>query len=375
MPQFTSCCPGWVNFVERRYPELIPHLSTCKSPQMMMGATVKNHYAKIAGIEKKDLFVVSVVPCLAKKYEAARPEFSENKIRDVDAVLTTSELLEMIGLMRVENIVPTEFDEPYKQVSGAGILFGASGGVAEAALRMAVEKLTGKVLTDHLDFEEIRGFDGLKEAVVEANGTKVRVAVISGLNNAEPIIKKIISGVDVGYDLIEVMACPGGCIAGAGHPVPEKIDALQKRQQVLVNIDKTSEYRKSQDNPDIQRLYEGFYGEANSPLAHHLLHTTYTNRGGDGVCGSIRKMADSAFVTHDFTVCTCDSCAAKGSRELFNQISERLEQSKMDSFVKANTIRLKDNHSGDGIYITIDGKQMEQGALDLELKRLRRENR
>src|SRR5665647_1247645 len=225
---------------------------------------------------KKDLYVVSVVPCLAKKYEAARPEFAENKIRDVDAVLTTTELLEMIKLMRVENVVPMEFDEPYKQVSGAGILFGASGGVAEAALRMAVEKLTGKVMTDHLDFEEIRGFEGLKEATIDANDVKVRVAVISGLNNSEAIVKKIIAGEDVGYDLIEVMACPGGCICGAGHPVPEKIDALEKRQQVLVNIDKTSEYRKSQDNPDVLTLYKNFYGEANSPLAHELLHTQYS---------------------------------------------------------------------------------------------------
>ena len=153
-------------------------------------------------------------------------------------------------------------------------MFGASGGVAEAALRMAVEKLTGKYI-DHLDFEEIRGFEGLKETTVEANGKVVRLAVVSGLKNAEPIIEKVIKGEDTGYDLIEVMACPGGCICGAGHPVPEKIDSLEKRQQVLVNIDKTSEYRKSQENPDILRLYEDFYGEANSTIAHKLLHTHY----------------------------------------------------------------------------------------------------
>ncbi|HEX9059852.1 MAG TPA: NAD(P)-binding protein, partial [Clostridia bacterium] len=160
MPQFTSCCPGWVNFVEKRYPEIIPHLSSCKSPQMMMGATVKNHYAKLSGIDKKDLYVVSIVPCLAKKHEAARPEFAPEGIRDVDAVLTSSEMLEMVKLSNVDTreVVPQEFDDPYRQVSGAGILFGASGGVAEAALRMAVEKLTGNVLTEHLDFEEIRGF-------------------------------------------------------------------------------------------------------------------------------------------------------------------------------------------------------------------------
>lgn len=280
MPQFTSCCPGWVNYVEKRYPEMIPHLSTCKSPQMMMGATVKNHYAKLAGIDKKDLFVVSVVPCIAKKFEAARDEFAPGGIRDVDAVLTSTELIKMMGLTYsdINDIVPCEFDEPYKQVSGAGILFGASGGVAEAASRMAVEKLTGHVLTDHLDFKELRGFEGLKEATIDAGGTKVRVAVVSGLKNADPIVKKIIAGEDTGYDLIEVMACPGGCICGAGHPVPDKLDVMEKRQQVLVDIDKTSKYRKSQENPDILNLYKDFYGEAGSSIAHELLHTTYNNR-------------------------------------------------------------------------------------------------
>lgn len=375
MPQFTSCCPGWVNFVERRYPEMIPYLSTCKSPQMMMAATVKNHFARMAGIDKKNLFVVSIVPCLAKKFEAARPEFADGKIRDCDAVLTSSEMLEMINLSRmdVSEVVPQEFDDPYKQVSGAGILFGASGGVAEAALRMAVEKLTGKPLTDHLDFEEIRGFTGVKEAVVEANGTQVRVAVISGLHNAEPLVQQIIKGVDVGYDLIEVMACPGGCICGAGHPVPEKVDALDKRQQVLVNIDKTSKYRKSQENPDILRLYKDFYGEANSSLAHHLLHTHYNVLGGDGVCGNIRKKANSAFVTREFTVCQCDICKAKGSRELFDSLTGTIKQAKMDSFVDVKTIRLKGSHPVSGIYLTFDGKLVEVANLNKILKKVKKD--
>ncbi|WP_346355569.1 [FeFe] hydrogenase, group A [Azotosporobacter soli] len=280
MPQFTSCCPGWVNFVERRYPELIPHLSTCKSPQQMMGATVKNHFAKMAGVDKKELYVVSIVPCIAKKYEAARPEFAPDGIRDVDAVLTSSEMLEMLELKRIAaaDIAPSQFDEPYKRVSGAGVLFGASGGVAEAALRMAVEKVTGEVREEQLEFQEIRGFNGIKEATIEAAGKTIRVAVVSGLHNAEPIIEKIIQGVDAGYDLIEVMACPGGCICGAGHPVPEKAGVMAERQQVLVDIDKTSKYRKSQENPDVLRLYDEFYGAANSPLAHQLLHTEYAGK-------------------------------------------------------------------------------------------------
>ncbi len=365
MPHFTSCCPGWVNFIERRYPDLIPHLSSCKSPQMMMGATVKNHYSKLSGIGKNDLYVVSIVPCLAKKYEAARPEFEIDGIRDVDAVLTTTEMFEMMKLTNIEkaDIVPQEFDDPYKQVSGAGILFGASGGVAEATLRMAVEKLTGNVLTDHLEFEEIRGFEGVKEATVNANDLTVRVAVISGLHNVEPILEKIRQGVDVGYDLIEVMACPGGCICGAGHPVPEKIDALERRQQVLVNIDKTAKYRKSQENPDILRLYDEFYEKANSHKAHELLHTHYTPRSGDNACATVRKKANSAFVTREYTICMCDSCISKGSKELYENFSNSIKQLKMDPFIEVKTIRLKENHSGQGIYVTLNGKRIEDLSL------------
>lgn len=276
MPQFTSCCPGWVNLVERRYPELIPHLSSCKSPQQMMGATVKNHFAQQAGISLDDLYVVSIVPCMAKKYEAARPEFAPEGIRDVDAVLTTTEFLEMVEMLHLkpQDIEPMEFDEPYRRVTGAGVLFGASGGVAEAALRMAVEKLTGEPVAD-VDFEEVRGFEGIKEATYEAGGTKVRVAVISGLNNVAAVAKRIAAGDDVGYDLIEVMACPGGCINGAGHPVPDLVGKMSARQNLLVDIDKVSTYRKSQENPDILRLYDEYYGEPNSERAHHLLHTSY----------------------------------------------------------------------------------------------------
>ncbi|WP_407342141.1 NAD(P)-binding protein [Pengzhenrongella phosphoraccumulans] len=277
LPHFTSCCPGWVNLVERRWPEMIPHLSSCKSPQQMMGATVKNHFAQQAGISLDDLYVVSIVPCLAKKYEAARPEFAPEGIRDVDAVLTTTEFLEMAEMLRLVpgDIEPGEFDPPYKRVSGAGILFGASGGVAEAALRMAVEKLTGEPLVDRLDFHDVRGFEGVKEATVTANGTDVRVAVISGLNNVDPLVRRIVAGEDVGYDLVEVMACPGGCINGAGHPVPERVGEMAARQKVLVNIDRASRYRKSQENPDVLRLYDEFYGEPNSVAAHRLLHTSY----------------------------------------------------------------------------------------------------
>jgi iron only hydrogenase large subunit-like protein len=321
----------------------------------------------MAGINKEELFVVSIVPCIAKKFEAARPEFAPEGIRDVDAVLTSSERLEMAKLVRIDGseIVPQEFDEPYRQVSGAGILFGASGGVAEAALRMAVEKLTGEIKAERLDFEEIRGFDGVKEATIDANGTKVRVAVISGLHNAEPLVEKIIRGEAVGYDLIEVMACPGGCICGAGHPVPEKIDVMEKRQKVLVDIDKTSQYRKSQENPDILRLYEEFYGEANSHLAHELLHTHYTPLVGDRACSTVRvKKSNSAFMTKDLTVCMCESCKKKGSVEFYAKLTDKIKNMKMDSFVDVKTIRLNENHKGEGIYISLNGNVIDEGVLE-----------
>jgi formate dehydrogenase major subunit len=287
MPQFTSCCPGWVNLVEKRYPELIPYLSSCKSPQAMMGATVKNHFAKKYNVSLDDLYVVSIVPCLAKKFEAARPELAPDGLRDVDAVVTTTEFIEMLDMLRIDPklIEPSTFDEPYARVTGAGVLFGASGGVAEAALRMAVEQLTGEPLTEHLDFEEIRGLEGFKHAAVTAGDRTVRVAVASGLGNAEPLIKRVIAGEDVGYDLIEIMACPGGCIAGAGNPAPELVQELRDRQEVLVDIDRTSTYRKSQENPDILRLYDDFYGQPNSPLAHQLLHTSYNNLRQPAGCG------------------------------------------------------------------------------------------
>jgi formate dehydrogenase major subunit len=331
----------------------------------MMGATVKNHFAEWAGIPKEDLFVVSIVPCLAKKSEAARDEFAPGGIRDVDCVLTSTELIEMVSIAYIDagEVKPAEFDDPYRQVSGAGILFGASGGVAEAALRMAVEKLTGEALTEHLEFETIRGFEGLKEATVKTGDKKVRVAVISGLHNAEPIIDRIHEGVDVSYDLIEVMACPGGCICGAGHPVPEKVDSLEKRQQVLVNIDKISRYRKSQENPDIIRLYEEYYGEANSDKAHKLLHTHFVSRKGG--TRSSRTMGDSVFKTRSIEVCICEKCKAKGAIEFCVSLGKTLPALKLAQGWRIMPLHLNVNHPGEGLYIVVDGIQVSE----LELKK------
>ncbi len=367
MPQFTSCCPGWVNYVERRHPELIPHLSSCKSPQQMMGATVKNHFSEWAKIPKKDLFVVSIVPCLAKKSEAAREEFAPEGIRDVDCVLTTTELIEMVEITftDVNEVELSEFDDPYKQVTGAGVLFGASGGVAEAALRMAAEKLSGKAQLAQLEFEAVRGFEGIKEATVNLGGNKLRVAVVSGLHNAEQVIERVKEGVDTGYDLIEVMTCPGGCISGAGHPVPKKIDSLEKRQQVLINIDKTSKFRKSQDNPDIINLYTEFYGEPNSEKAHKLLHTHYFNRKGKITKSS--KMGDSVFKTQVIEICVCEKCIANGVGDFIRALNQKIEERKLQDGIRIVPLHLKDC-PGKEFLIKVNGIKVSQSELDSFLR-------
>lgn len=277
LPQFTSCCPGWVNFVERRFPALIPNLSTCRSPQQMMGATVKNHFARSVGVAPDRLHVVSIVPCLAKKNEATRPEFARDGIPDVDAVLTTTEFLEMMQAAGLDpdDIAPEPFDPPYARASGAGVLFGTSGGVAEAAMRMAVETLGGEPVPGSLGLTELPGSAGIRHAQVTVGETTVRVAMVSGLKNAEPLITRVLAGEDIGFDLIEIMACPGGCIGGAGNGSVTHSRQMRARRDVLVGIDRTRILRTSQRNPDILRLYEEFYGEPNSALAHRLLHTSY----------------------------------------------------------------------------------------------------
>ncbi len=368
LPQFTSCCPAWVHFVERRYPDMIPYLSSCKSPQMMMGSVVKNHFAQTAGIPREDLYVVSVVPCLAKKSEAARPEFAPDGIRDVDAVLTSSEMLEMVRLAMIEpeDIQPAPFDEPYRHVSGAGILFGASGGVAEAALRMAVERLTGESHASRLEFEEIRGFEGVKEAAVQVEDATIRVAVVSGLGNVEPIVRRILAGEDVGYDLIEVMACPGGCICGAGHPVPEKVGESERRRQVLLDIDRTSGVRRSQDNPDVLQLYRTYIGEPDADAAHHMLHTTYRARSVSSADHRTATGSHTAATDHyelsELAICVCDTCVRNGSDALYRNLSGLVMRLRLDNSLHVRTIRLRGAHES-GIHITLNRRRIPESVI------------
>ncbi len=284
LPLITSCSPGWVKYCEHYFPELTDNLSSCKSPQQMFGAITKSYYAEKMGIDPKDIVCVSVMPCTAKKFEIGRDDQDANGVPDVDIALTTRELGRMIERAGIQfNSLPDEkFDEPLGIYTGAGVIFGATGGVMEAALRTAVETLTGEELPD-VDFVDVRGTAGIKEKTYEVAGMQVKVAVASGLANAKELLKKVESG-EADYQFIEIMGCPGGCVNGGGQPqqpgyVRNTVDIRAKRAQVLYDLDKNAPIRKSHENPAIKALYAEYLGEPGSEKAHHLLHTTYVKRG------------------------------------------------------------------------------------------------
>ncbi|WP_425448701.1 NADH-dependent [FeFe] hydrogenase, group A6 [Dethiothermospora halolimnae] len=274
LPMLTSCSPGWIRYIEYFYPELLDHVSTCKSPQQMFGALSKSYYANKYNISPKDIVVVSIMPCTAKKAEANRDEMG----KDVDIVLTTRELGRMIKESRIDiNVLSEEeFDAPFGISTGAGAIFGATGGVMEAALRTVYEVVTGDELTN-IEFKNLRGLDGIKEAEVNIDGTIIKVAVVSGLKNASIILDKIKKGI-CEYHFIEIMCCPGGCIGGGGQPIPNTNEIKGKRIKGIYNVDKTSKIRKSHLNPAVKTLYDEFLGKPLSEISHRLLHTHYKKR-------------------------------------------------------------------------------------------------
>lgn len=276
LPILTSCCPAWINFLEYQYPDLKYVPSSCKSPQQMMGTLIKTYYAEKAGIKPEDIVVVSIMPCIAKKYEAARPEHNTNGIRDVDYVLTTRELAKMFKQAGVDlkHLEDEEFDNPMGESSGAADIFGATGGVLEAALRTAYEKVTGKNLED-VNFNAVRGLEGVREADIDLDGTILHVAATSGLGNARVLLDKIRKGT-IKYHAIEIMACPGGCINGGGQPYSEeRPEVIEKRTNSLYEIDANKKIRKSHENPSVIKLYEEYLEKPGSHKAHELLHTKY----------------------------------------------------------------------------------------------------
>lgn len=283
LPMITSCSPGWIKFIEHQYPELLGHLSTCKSPHQMFGAVIKSYFAQKENIDPSKIVVVSVMPCVAKKFESKREEMKVNELADVDIVITTRELARMIKQANIDfvNLQDEEFDNPMGSASGAAVIFGTTGGVMEAALRTAQDILTGKSVKK-IEFTAVRGEEGIKEATIEIKGIKLNVAVAHGLGNASKILDSMKKG-ECKYHFIEIMACPGGCIMGGGQPIrtaKEKatMDIMKLRAKALYDADKDLKVRKSHENPFIKKLYEEFLEKPGSHKSHELLHTNYIKR-------------------------------------------------------------------------------------------------
>ena len=283
LPMITSCSPGWINFCEKNYPEQLQHLSSCKSPQAMFGALIKSYFAEKYKIDPAKIVVVSVMPCVAKKYEITRKDMDGAGYNDVDAVITTRELARMIKQAHInfKSLEDSSFDDPMGEATGAGAIFGTTGGVMEAALRTVSEVVTGKELKK-IEFNEIRGSAGIKEATINLDGKEIKIAVVSGLANARKIMDDIKAGKSK-YSFIEIMACPGGCVMGGGQPIHNskqraEIDIRKLRSDALYSIDEKSIIRKSHENPVIQKLYKEYLEKPGSHKAHKLLHTTYEAR-------------------------------------------------------------------------------------------------
>ena len=283
LPLITSCSPGWVKYIEMNYPELLPHLSTCKSPHQMFGALVKTYFAKKEGIDPKKIYMVSVMPCIAKKFERQREEMKNEGLYDVDNVITTRELSRMIKQANIEfeKLEDSTFDNPMGEATGAAAIFGTTGGVMEAALRTAQDTLTGKEL-EKINFEQIRGGDGIKRATVNIAGKEIKVVAASGLANAQKILEEIKSG-KADYQFVEIMACPGGCVMGGGQPIKSskirsEVDVRKLRADSLYTIDEKSTIRKSHENPIVKQIYNEYLEAPGSYRAHKLLHTHYKPR-------------------------------------------------------------------------------------------------
>ncbi|MCI9063319.1 MAG: 2Fe-2S iron-sulfur cluster binding domain-containing protein [Clostridia bacterium] len=283
LPMITSCSPGWIRFIEMNYPDQLDHLSSCKSPHEMFGAILKSYYAKKANIDPKKMFVVSVMPCVAKKFEKQRDEMENDDLYNVDSVITTRELARMIKQANIEfvDLDDSEFDSPMGEATGAAAIFGTTGGVMEAALRTAYETVTGEELKN-INFEDVRGKQGIKKATVNIGDTEIKVAVAHGLANARKIMDEIKDG-KADYQFVEIMACPGGCVMGGGQPIVNskirrEVDVRKLRADCLYSIDEKSTIRKSHENPVLKQIYKEFLDKPGSHKAHELLHTTYQKR-------------------------------------------------------------------------------------------------
>ncbi len=336
LPQFTSCCPAWVKFAEQYYPELLGNLSSCRSPQQMFGALSKEMLSAQTSRARKDIIVVSIMPCTAKKFEARRPEFERDGIRDVDYVITTQELARMIeesGLC-FDALDPESFDLPFGFKTGAGVIFGVSGGVSEAVLRFVGEKITG-AKSDNYEFNMVRGDGGVRQASLTLNGREFKLAVVSGLKNARELIEQIRSG-SANYDFVEVMACPGGCIGGAGQPVYRDPRVKKLRTRGLYDNDKMLQLHKSQDNPYLAEIYKNALGKVGGAKAHCLLHTHYKAR---------KRIFDEGVIVNEsvaekkieVNVCFGTGCFLKGAQGLLRNLLEYIITNRLNEKVEVKT--------------------------------------
>ncbi|NTV53784.1 MAG: ferredoxin, partial [Candidatus Firestonebacteria bacterium] len=368
-PLLTSCCPAWVKFVEQYYPEFLPNLSSCKSPQQMFGAVAKQVLPAQCDVPVKELVVVSIMPCTAKKFEARREEFRPAGQAEVDYVLTTQELTRMIeeSGLRYKQLEPAEFDRPFGVKTGAGVIFGNSGGVSEAVLRYVTEAVTGQK-NESVEFTVVRGSEGVREAALQLNGREVKLAVVNGLKNARQVLEAVRAG-KVHYDLIEVMACPGGCIGGGGQPVNLARGCRTQRKKGLYEDDRHQPLRTSQDNPGVQALYQETLDGLGSETAHHLLHTHYhSRRRTDGE--ELPLVTPAATQKLKIGVCVGTSCYLRGSQELLHQLLRLVEENRWQAFVSVEASFCHEQ-CAQGPTVRINEAVISHATLEMVLARIR----
>jgi NADH-quinone oxidoreductase subunit G len=376
LPQFTSCCPAWVKYVEQYHPEYLSKLSSCRSPQQMFGALARTYLPAQLGVEPEEIYVVSVMPCTAKKFEATRNEFVSDGRPDVDAVITTQELARMIreAGVRFDDLPVEPFDLPMGMATGAGMIFGNTGGVAEAVLRAASDilepnKAVGAGSNRRIVFDEVRGVDGVREASLTLGGREVRLAVAHSLGAAAQVLERIKSG-EAEYDLVEVMACPGGCIGGAGQPNPSHLEVRKKRSKALYDVDTMQMLRRAHDNPFVKQLYDKFLGEPCGETSHELLHTDYGERRrikGETIKLSSEEVAGQI----DVGVCVGTCCYLNGSYDLLKGLMEKVNKAGIEDKVNLHATFCFENceHSPN---IQVDGGIIS-GVSEDDIERIFRE--
>ncbi|MBT9137554.1 MAG: NADP-reducing hydrogenase subunit HndC [Syntrophomonadaceae bacterium] len=357
LPLFTICCPAWIKYAEHFHTEVLGKLSTCRSPQQMLGSMLKKFYAREQGLSPKDLFVVSVMPCTAKKFEARRPEFTTEGSPDVDAVISTRELARMIREMGIvfDELEDDSYDLPFGFTSGAGTIFGVSGGVSTAVIRSAIYKLTGKRPLVDLVFTPVEGLPNVSETIVSVGEKEIRIATVHTLGATKKLIAALRSG-EVSYHLVEVMACPGGCIGGGGQPLLTNTQARQERTQGMRGADRLQQLRTSQDNPFIKELYQQWLGEPGSKVAHQALHTTYSSRRR--VYEQYIPVVAAEKPITDIKVCVGTSCYRRGSYEVIQKLNSLIEKHELTDRVNLQAVFCLEQCDR-GPSVVIDGRLLE----------------